>query len=62
MKKILAFLMIAILSTVALAEGSLYAGIDPWGNPLSVTLEQPNALSGVWNQNFYGELFILICF
>lgn len=57
MKKILAFLMIAILSTVALAEGSLYAGIDPWGNPLSVTLEQPNALSGVWNQNFYGVLF-----
>lgn len=47
MKKILAFLMIAILSTVALAEGSLYAGIDPWGNPLPFTLEQPNALSGV---------------
>lgn len=59
MKKILTFLMISVLflSTTALAEGALYAGIDPWGNPLSVTLEQTDTLSGVWSQNFYGELF-----
>ena len=63
MKKIMAFLMIAalVLSAVALAEapeGALYAGIDPWGNPLSVTLTQADALSGVWSENFGGELFV----
>lgn len=64
MKKIAAFLMIAVfvLSAAALAEtpveGALYAGIDPWGNPLSVTLTRTDALCGVWSQNFYGELFV----
>lgn len=63
MKKMMAFLMVAalVLSAAAVAEapaeGALYAGIDPWGNPLSVTLTQTDALSGVWSQNFYGERF-----
>lgn len=64
MRKVMVFWMIAalVLSAAALAEapagGALYAGIDPWGNPLSVTLTQADALSGTWSQNFYGELFV----
>ena len=64
MKKIVAFLMFAalVLGAAALADapadGRLFAGIDPWGNPLSVTLTGTDALSGVWSQNFYGELFV----
>ena len=64
MKKTMVFLMIAVfvLGAAALAdaptEGLLYAGIDPWGNPLSVTLTQTDALSGIWSENFYGELFV----
>ena len=64
MKKIVFFLAIVafVLGTAALADApagsSLYAGIDPWGNPLSVTLTDTDALSGVWSENFYGELFI----
>lgn len=60
MKKIIAFLVISILviGAAALAEDALYAGIDPWGNPLSVTLTQADTLSGVWSENFGGELFI----
>ena len=63
MKKTIAFLMALcfVLCVVALAEepvdGALYAGIDPWGNPLSVTLTSKDALSGVWSQNFGGDLF-----
>ena len=63
MKKTIAVLLAVLLfaCVTALAEepvdGALYAGIDPWGNPLSVTLTSEDALSGVWSQNFYGELF-----
>ena len=63
MKRIVAVLMAVMLfvCTVALAEepagGALYAGIDPWGNPLSVTLASEDALSGSWTQNFNGALF-----
>ncbi len=63
MKRILVSLMLvlSILSAVALAEttgdGALYAGIDPWGNPLSVRLTSEKTLSGVWTQNFGGDLF-----
>ena len=63
MKKTIAILMAVLLlcCTAALAEGSvggaLYAGIDPWGNPLSVTLASEDALSGTWSQNFGGDLF-----
>ena len=63
MKRILVSLMLVlfILSAVALAEttgdGALYAGIDPWGNPLSVRLTSEKTLSGVWTQNFGGDLF-----
>ena len=39
------------------AEGALYAGIDPWGNPLTITLTSEDALSGVWSENFGGDLF-----
>ena len=60
MKKTIALLVIAVfvISAAALAEGTLYAGIDPWGNPLSVTLTQVDALSGIWSENFGGDLFI----
>lgn len=60
MKKTVAFLVIAVLviGAAALAEDALYAGIDPWGNPLSVTLTDADALSGVWSENFGGELFV----
>ena len=64
MKRIAVFLMIAalVLSAAALAEapaeGAMYAGIDPWGNPLTVTLTDADALSGVWSQNFYSMLFV----
>ena len=56
----MAFLMITmlVLSAAALAEDAMYAGIDPWGNPLSVTLTQTGALSGVWSENFGGDLFL----
>ena len=63
MKKAIAFLMalLFVICAAALAEGSvdgaLYAGIDPWGNPLTITLTSKDALSGVWSQNFGGELF-----
>jgi len=63
MKKVLVSLMLvlSILSTCALAEPSadvaLYAGIDPWGNPISVSLTSEDTLSGVWTQNFGGDLF-----
>ena len=63
MKRILVSLMLvlSILSAVALAEttgdGALYAGIDPWGNPISVSLTSEDTLSGVWTQNFGGDLF-----
>ena len=63
MKKVLVSLMLilSILSACALAEPSadvaLYAGIDPWGNPISVSLTSEDTLSGVWTQNFGGDLF-----
>ena len=63
MKKSIALLMAILLfiCATALAEesvdGALYAGIDPWGNPLCVTLTSTEALSGVWSENFFGELF-----
>ena len=63
MKKTIALLtaILLVFCAVAAAEGSvdgaLYAGIDPWGNPLSITLTSADALSGVWSQNFNGELF-----
>ena len=62
MKKAIAFLMaVLLICAVAFAEesadGMLYAGIDPWGNPLSVTLKPEDALSGIWSQNFNGDLF-----
>lgn len=63
MKKTIAILMAILLlcCTAAQAEesvgGALYAGIDPWGNPLSVTLASEGALSGIWSQNFGGDLF-----
>lgn len=63
MKKTIAFLMAVMLlcCAAALAEapadGALYAGIDPWGNPLTVTLTSEDPLSGTWSQNFGGELF-----
>lgn len=60
MKKTIAILVIAtlVIGMAALAEDALYAGIDPWGNPLSVTLTEADALTGVWSENFGGELFI----
>ena len=60
MKKIVICLLIAVfaLTASALAEGQMYAGIDPWGNPLSVTLTQTDPLCGVWSENFYGNLFV----
>ena len=63
MKKRLAFLMVAllVLGMAALAEdtvdSALYAGFDPWGNPLSVALTSSDPLSGVWYQHFGGDLF-----
>ena len=63
MKKILVSLILVlfILSICAFADapvdGALYAGIDPWGNPLSVSLTTEDTLSGVWTQNFGGDLF-----
>ncbi|MDO4865989.1 MAG: hypothetical protein Q4C10_05490 [Clostridia bacterium] len=63
MKKTIAFLMalLFVFCAAALAEdpadGALYAGIEPWGNPLTVTLTSKDALSGVWSQNFGGDLF-----
>lgn len=39
------------------ADGALYAGIDPWGNPLTVTLTSEETLSGIWNQSFNSVLF-----
>ena len=54
-------LFVFVLFTAAFAEtpadGALYAGIDPWGDPLSVTLTAEEPLSGVWSQNFDGDLF-----
>ena len=50
-----------LICAAALAEGSddgaLYAGIDPWGNPLCVTLTSADPLLGVWSENFFGQLF-----
>lgn len=63
MKKTMAILMVVLTLcfSTALAEesldGALYAGIDPWGNPLSVTLTSEHPLSGIWSQNFGGDLF-----
>lgn len=63
MKKIMISLMLLslILGAAALgeapAEGALYAGIDPWGNPLCVTLTSADPLAGVWSQNFGGDVF-----
>ena len=63
MKKTVVILMALMLVICAAAQagesagGALYAGIDPWGNPLSVTLAEGDALSGIWSQNFNGELF-----
>ena len=63
MKKAIVFLMAVLLAVCATApaeesaDGVLYAGIDPWGNPLSVTLTSKDALSGIWSQNFNGDLF-----
>ena len=63
MRKIVVSLLLAlcVIGGTALAEapaeGELYAGIDPWGNPLSVTLISENTLSGTWSQNFDGDLF-----
>ena len=63
MKKVIAILTIMMLlyCVTALAEepvdGARYAGIDPWGNPLSITLTSEEVLSGVWSENFNGELF-----
>ena len=63
MKKTAVILMALMLVICAAAQagesagGALYAGIDPWGNPLSVTLAEGDALSGIWSQNFNGELF-----
>ena len=63
MKKTIALLMAVwlVVCAAALAEapadGALYAGIDPWGNPLCVTLASKDALSGAWSQNFNGALF-----
>ena len=64
MNKTIAFLMAVLLLACPAAwaeesvEGALYAGIDPWGDPLSVTLTSEDALSGIWSQNFGGELFV----
>ena len=63
MKKAIAILTVMMLlyCVTALAEesedGARYAGIDPWGNPLSITLTSEEVLSGVWSENFNGELF-----
>ena len=63
MKKALVSLLLVLflVGAAALAdapvEGALYAGIDPWGNPISVILMSEEALTGVWTQNFGGELF-----
>ena len=63
MKKTISLLLTILLfiCAAALAEesvdGALYAGIDPWGNPLCVTVTSVEPLSGVWSQNFGGELF-----
>lgn len=63
MKKTIAVVMAALLLVCAAAlaeesvDGALFAGIDPWGNPLSVTLTSKDTLSGVWSQNFNGDLF-----
>ena len=65
MKRFMVVLMITalVLTAAALAEapaeGTLYSGVDPWGNPLSVTLTQADTLSGVWSEDFEGELFTL---
>lgn len=62
-KKIMTLLLglALVLSAAAVAEapagGTLYAGFDPWGDPLSVTLTDAEALSGVWRQSFGGDLF-----
>ena len=55
----MAILMIICAAALAeeAADGALYAGIDPWGNPLCVTLTSAQPLSGVWSENFYGERF-----
>ena len=62
MKKIIILMAILLfICAGALAEesveGALYAGIDPWGNPLYVTLTSEEPLSGIWSQNFNGDLF-----
>ncbi len=63
MKKMIAILMTLLLLACAAAlaeegaDGALYAAIDPWGNPLTVTLTSEDALSGTWSQNFNGVLF-----
>ena len=63
MKRILVALtlVLSILSATAYADvpadDALYAGIDPWGNPLSITLTSEDTLSGTWSENFSGELF-----
>ena len=63
MKKMIAVLTAVMMLCCAAApaegsvDGALYAGIDPWGDPLSVTLTSQEALSGLWSQNFYGERF-----
>ena len=63
MKKAIAILTVMMLlyCVTALAEesvdGARYEGVDPWGNPLSITLTSEDVLSGVWREDFNGELF-----